>query len=30
MITNVLQEDNLGPDDKIRYVWGLKDPIFIL
>ena len=23
-------KNNLGPDDKIRYIWGLKGPIFIL
>ena len=26
----VSKENNLGPDDKIRYIWGLKGPIFIL
>ena len=30
MITYVSKEINLGPGDKIRYIWGLKDPIFIL
>ena len=30
MITYVSEENNLKPDDKIRYVWGLKGPIFIL
>ena len=30
MITYVSKENNLGPDDKIRYIWGLKGPIFIL
>ena len=30
MITYVSKENNLGPDDKIRYSWGLKGPIFIL
>ena len=29
MITYVSKENNLGPDDKIRYTWGLKGPIFI-
>ena len=24
MITYVSKENNLGPDDKIRYIWGLK------
>ena len=28
MITYVSKENNLGPDDKIRYIWGLKGPIF--
>ena len=28
MITYVSRENNLGPDDKIRYIWGLKCPIF--
>ena len=30
MITDVSKENNLGPDDKIRHIWGLKGPIFIL
>ena len=30
MITYVSKENNLRPDDKIRYIWGLKGPIFIL
>ena len=30
MITYVSKENNLGTDDKIRYIWGLKGPIFIL
>ena len=30
MITFVSNENNLGPDDKIRYIWGFKGPIFIL
>ena len=30
MITYVSKENYLGPDDKIRYIWGLKGPIFIL
>ena len=30
MTTPVSKENNLGPDDKIRYIWGLKDPSFIL
>ena len=25
-----LKENNLVPDDKIRYIWGLVGPIFIL
>ena len=29
MITYVSTENNLGPGDKIRYIWGLKGPIFI-
>ena len=29
MITYVSKENNLGPDDIIRYIWGLKGPIFI-
>ena len=27
MITYVSKENNLGPGDKIRYIWGLKGPI---
>ena len=30
MITYVSRENNLGPGDKIRYIWDLKGPIFIL
>ena len=30
MITYVSKENNLGPDDEIRYIWGLRGPIFIL
>ena len=30
MITYVSKENNLGPGDTIRYICGLKDPIFIL
>ena len=30
MITYVSKENNLGPDDKIWYIWGLKRLIFIL
>ena len=30
MITYVSKENNLEPDDKIRYIWGLNCPIFIL
>ena len=30
MTLYVSKENNLGPDDKIRYIWGLKGPIFIL
>ena len=30
MITYVSEENNLKLGDKIRYVWGLKGPIFIL
>ena len=26
MITYVSKENNLGPDDKIRYIWSLKGP----
>ena len=29
MITYVSKENNLGPDDKIRHIWGLEGPIFI-
>ena len=29
MITYVSKENNLGPADKIRYIWGLKGPIFV-
>ena len=29
MITYVSKENNLGPDDKIRYIWGLKGPILM-
>ena len=29
MITYVSKENNLGPDDKMRYFWGLKGPNFI-
>ena len=29
MITYVSKENNLGPGDTIRYIWGLKGPIFI-
>ena len=29
MIIYVPKENNLGPGDKIRYIWGLKGPIFI-
>ena len=25
----ISKEKNLGSDDKIRYIWGLKGPIFI-
>ena len=25
----VSKENNLGPGDKIIYIWGLKGPIFI-
>ena len=28
MITYVSKEYNLGPGDKIRYIWSLKGPIF--
>ena len=32
MITYVSKENNLGPDDKIRYmyIWGLNGPIFFV
>ena len=30
MITYVSKENNLGPGHRIRYIWGLKGPIFIL
>ena len=31
MIVYVSKENNLRPDDKIRYIWGLKGPfVFIL
>ena len=30
MISYVSKENNLGPDDKIRYKWGFKGPVFIL
>ena len=30
MITYVSKENNLEPGDKIRYIWGIKGPIFIL
>ena len=30
MITYVSIENNLGPDDKIIYILGLKGPSFIL
>ena len=30
IITYVSKENNLGPDDKIRNIWGLKGLIFIL
>ena len=30
MITYVSKENNFGPDDKIKYIWGLNGPIFIL
>ena len=26
MITYVSKENNLGPDDKIRYIWGAAGP----
>ena len=30
MVTYVSKENNLGPGDKIKYIWGLKGQIFIL
>ena len=30
MITYVSKENNLRSGDKIRYIWGLEGPIFIL
>ena len=30
MITYVSKENKLGPDDEIRYIWGVEGPIFIL
>ena len=30
MITYVSKQNNLGPGDTIRYIWGLKGPIFVL
>ena len=30
MISYVSKENNLGPGDTIRYIWGLKGPYFIL
>ena len=30
MTTYVSKENDLGPDAKLRYIWGLKGPIFIL
>ena len=30
MITYVSKEHNLGPGDTIKYIWGIKGPIFIL
>ena len=30
MIIYVSKENNLGPGDKIWYIWALKGPIFIL
>ena len=30
MIPYDSKENNLGPDEKIRYIWGLKGQIFIL
>ena len=29
MITYVSKENNLGPDAKITYIWGLKGPFFL-
>ena len=28
MITDVSKENNLGPGDTLRYIWGLKGLIF--
>ena len=28
MITYVSKENNLGPGDKIRFIWGIKGPLF--
>ena len=30
MTTYVSKENDLGPDAKLRYIWGFKGPIFIL
>ena len=30
MITCVSKENDLGPGDTIRYIWGLKGPIFFV
>ena len=30
MISYVSEENNLGPDDKIRNIWGRQGPILIL
>ena len=30
MITYISKENNVRPDDKIRYIWGLKGQSFIL
>ena len=30
MLTYVSKENDLGPDEKISYIWGLKGPNFIL
>ena len=30
VITYVSKENNLGPDDKIMFIWALKGPMFIL